>query len=137
MWHLGCSGRNGQCLLLFSSNFISLLNRHLWYYWVSLSDFFKKGTEVMTVAIQHMTGHAAVTDIPEISVIYPRYHFFTAHQILDRFVWAMWGSGSTFTWCFFAHLPKSNALYLFLDQIPRPKLTSKRIGRFHPTMALK
>lgn len=65
-------GHNGWCLLLLSSNFISLLNRRLWYTWVSMTDFFKKVAEVMNVVTQHMTGHVAVTDVPEMFVIYPK-----------------------------------------------------------------
>lgn len=123
-WCLGCRSHNGQCLLL-ASNFIPSLNAHLWQSWVFLSHSFRKRAGVMNTAIQDMAGHAAVTDSPP-----PRslsfttwYSFFTTHQIPDKFIWSVWDIVCTVCFCLSTwlstHLPRSNILYLFLDQIHR------------------
>lgn len=92
---------------------------------LSLSHSFRKRAGVMNTAIQDMAGHAAVTDSP------PQDLCHLLHDTLSlphtRFQINLFGlcealcpqCASAFPPWLSTHLPRSNILYLFLDQIHR------------------
>lgn len=138
LWYLGFSGHNEKCLLLLSSDSIPLLHLCQWYKWVFMSHFFQKGAGVTNTVIQHMTCHAAVTDTLKISVL----SHDTISSLHTRFKIDLFSlcealcpqSASTTPLWLSIHLSRNNILYLFLDQIPRPKPISKGRERFQPTV---
>lgn len=111
------------CLLLVSS-FIPSLNAHLWHSWVFLSHSFRKGAGVLNTAIQDMAGHAAVTDSPQDLCHLPHNTLSLSHARFQINLFGLYEAlcpqcASAFPLWLSTHLPRSNILYLFLDQIHR------------------